>query len=154
MGRGSQSGCDEAKQVLVESDISSPSGKRRAQVAQPNLPWSRMSAEAPNCFDQSQVHAQRQSTISTWPAPSHLEYPSPKLPTLLNDSEIFAPGPTFRDDLEESRSNGACARFQRSRHDVDRRRLDLRKAVECLERRTMPHCSFEVRNGQLQVSSL
>ena len=76
----------------------------------------------------------------------------PSILALLN--EIFAPGPAFRDDLEESRSNGARARFQRRRHDLDLRRLDLRKIVECLERRTMPHCSFEVRDGQLHVSSL
>ena len=76
----------------------------------------------------------------------------PSFLTLLN--EIFAPGPVFRDDLEESRSNRARARFQRIRHDLDLRRLDLRK--ERLEKRTMPRFSvkFEVRNGQLQVSSL
>ena len=91
-------------------------------------------------------HSQHGRLLPTWSTclPSFL--------TLLN--EIFAPGPTFRVDLEESRSNGACTRFQRSRHDLDRCRLDLRKTVECLERRTMPHCSFEVRNSQLQVSLL
>ena len=60
---------------------------------------------------------------------------------------LLAPPPTFNHRLY-----GACARFQRS--DFDLRRLDLRKVIECLERRTMPHGSFEVRNGQLHVSSL
>jgi len=32
-----------------------------------------------NCFDQSQAHAQQQSTISKWLAAPRLEGPSPKL---------------------------------------------------------------------------
>ena len=67
--------------------------------------------------------------------------------TLLN--EIFAPGPALRDELERGRSNGARTRSQRSKHDLDLRYLDLGMTVEpeCLRlgRRTMPHCSFEIR---------
>lgn len=63
--------------------------------------------------------------LSTWST----RFPS--LLTFLN--EIFTPGPTFGNDLEERRGNRACARLQRGRHNLHLRCLDLREVVERLE---------------------